>query len=396
MKLKTYLSSLPTTDLALEQQQRDLIAFVIENYSASERRALFQAVTNYRIEQLVALFPNRQQHSWSILFTLIDYRDLIQRCPYTASVEWAVIENAASQCYVHWLEFWCQCEIAAIKAKYPIDASSPLQVDLPANDDAYYGGVIKHIEQSELLVQTPSHPQGMSLSDAIVLSNLEVLIQGEKWYEMLPLLSLSAAGQHFILLKHPEDTTFPILVASMLIQDWSINHQWLSYATPFSHQQWQYCLPDHAYQELTRLQIFSPLSLPKCYSLPHFDQQFQSLLSDQHAVCEVLRLTVSGNTQQKLYFLYLAQKELMNLLHQMGYKIGLTIIEQPFMLNFYQTIDPKAYFHVGHCDLNDNGKQTYRGLWNFAMMAKVFSQIDFGQYKRAVREHKKHSSLAKG
>ncbi|WP_425536072.1 acyl-homoserine-lactone synthase, partial [Escherichia coli] len=46
-------------------------------------------------------------------------------------------------------------------------------------------------------------------------------------------------------------------------------------------------------------------------------------------MCEILRLTVSGNTQQKLYFLYLAQKELMSVLHQVGYKIGFTIIEQP-------------------------------------------------------------------
>ncbi|MBF4444022.1 acyl-homoserine-lactone synthase, partial [Vibrio anguillarum] len=86
--------------------------------------------------------------------------------------------------------------------------------------------------------------------------------------------------------------------------------------------------------------------------------QFRRQLTGTQAVCEVLRLTVSGNAQQKLYFLYLAQKKLIQILNQMGYKIGFTIIEQPFILNFYQTIEPKSYFRSGYNDLNNNGKQS--------------------------------------
>ncbi len=51
------------------------------------------------------------------------------------------------------------------------------------------------------MVQTPCHPQGMPISDAIALSNLEVFIKGEKWFEMLPSLYLSQTGKHFILLE---------------------------------------------------------------------------------------------------------------------------------------------------------------------------------------------------
>ncbi|WP_231891857.1 acyl-homoserine-lactone synthase, partial [Vibrio sp. HI00D65] len=85
---------------------------------------------------------------------------------------------------------------------------------------------------------------------------------------------------------------------------------------------WQYCLPDHGYQQLSGLKLFTPPTLPKSYSLPEFDSTFRLQLSDTQAICEVLRLTVSGSTQQKLYFLYLGQKELMNVLHQVGYKVG--------------------------------------------------------------------------
>ncbi|MCV6071687.1 acyl-homoserine-lactone synthase, partial [Escherichia coli] len=75
------------------------------------------------------------------------------------------------------------------------------------------------------------------------------------------------------------------------------------------------------------------------HTLIEFDAQFQSRVKNSEAVCEVLRLTVGGNIQQKLYFLYLAQKTMMSELYKAGYKLGFTIIEQVFMLNFYQSID---------------------------------------------------------
>ena len=395
MKLTSSLGSLLASSLSIEIKQRALIELVIGTYLPQERTALFQKVTEYRRSQLELLFPEHQNKSYSVLFELMDYRDLIQRYPNTLSAEIVRLEEAVGQCYMHWLDFWCECEIAAIKAKSPLNSSSISHIDLPINDSAYYGAIIEQIEHESLLVQTPSHPQGMPISDAIALSNLEVFIKGEKWFEMLPLLHLSQAGKHFILLKHPVDEAFPTLVSSALIQDWSKNDTWLSYAPPFSNEQWQYCLPNYGYDELAGLQLFTPPTLSKCYSLPEFDQQFQLQLSDKDALCEVLRLTVSGNIQQKLYFLYLAQKELMSVLHQLGYKIGFTIIEQPFMLQFYQTIEPNAYFHSGYCELNDDGTTIYRGFWNFEMMVKAFNDVDFRSYKRAVRESRSIRSTEK-
>ncbi|MFA0055067.1 acyl-homoserine-lactone synthase [Vibrio echinoideorum] len=398
MKITSSLSSLLASSLSIEKKQRALIELVISTYQPQERTALFQTITKYRTSQLELLFPEHQNNSFSVLFELMDYRDLIQRYPNTLSTEMTLLETAAGDCYTHWLDFWCECEIAAIKAKSPFDASVSSYIELPIKDSAYYGAIIEQIENDQLMVQTPCHPQAMPISDAIALSNLEVFIKGEKWFEMLPLLHLSQTGKHFILLKHPTDEAFPTLVSSALIQDWSKNETWLSYAPPFSNEQWQYCLPDHGYDDLAGLQIFTPSTLStlsKCHSLLEFDNKFQLQLSDKSAICEVLRLTVSGNTQQRLYFLYLAQKELMSVLHQVGYKIGFTIIEQPFMLQFYQAIDPKAYFHSGYCELNDDGTTIYRGLWNFEVMVKVFNNTDFRRYKHAVRESRKLGSVKK-
>ncbi|MEZ9268280.1 acyl-homoserine-lactone synthase, partial [Vibrio splendidus] len=382
MKITSSLGSLLASSLSIEIKQRALIELVISTYQPQERTALFQSVTEYRRSQLELLFPEHQNKSYSVLFEVIDYRDLIQRYPNTLSAEVALLEQAVGQCYMHWLDFWCECEIAAIKAKSPLNTKSPSSVDLPIKDSAYYGAIVEHIEDAQLVVQTPCHPQGMSISDAIALSNLEVFIKGEKWFEMLPLLHLSQAGKHFILLKHPVDEAFPTLVSSALIQDWSKSDTWLSYAPPFSNEQWHYCLPNHGYDELAKLQLFTPPTLSKCYSLPEFDQQFQLQLSAKHALCEVLRLTVSGKTQQKLYFLYLAQKKMLSLLYQTGYKMGFTIIDQPLILNFYKAIGPKAYLQLGSCDLNGNNLQTYRGLWNIELMLLAFGRVNFHDYRR--------------
>ncbi|WKY60232.1 acyl-homoserine-lactone synthase [Vibrio sp. SNU_ST1] len=388
MELMSSLGSLLASSLPIEKKQHALVELVLHTYQPQERTALFKTVTEYRRNQLELLFPEHQTKSDSVMFEVMDYRDLIQRYPSTLSAEVALLEQAVGKCYMHWLDFWCECEISAIKAKSPLNIKPLSPMVLPIQDSAYYGMIIDQIEDSQLIVQTPSHPQGIPISDAIPLSNLEVFIKGEKWYEMLPLLHLSQTGKHFVLLKHPKDEAFPTLVSSALIQDWSKNETWLSYAPTFSNEKWKYSLSRYGYDGLTGLQIFTPPTLSKCDSILEFDNKFQLQLSEKQAVCEILRLTVSGNTQQKLYFLYLAQKEMISLLHQTGYKIGFTIIDQPLILDFYKAIGPKAYLPLGSCDLNETNLLTYRGLWDIGLMLNAFSHINFREYRRCLRENK--------
>ena len=388
MKLLSSLDSLLASDESIEIKQHTLIDLVINTYQPQQRTTLFQTVTDYRRNLLESLFPEHQNKSLSVLFELMDYRDLIQRYPSTLAPELVLLEKAASQCYVSWLDFWCECEIAVIKARSPLSDPANSRIELPIKDSAYYGAIIEHIESDSLMVQTPCHPQAMPINDAIALSNLEIFIKGEKWYEMLPLLHLSQSGKHFILLKHPVDEAFPTLVSSALLQDWSTKDTWLSYAPPFSNEHWQYSMPLRSYDELTRLKLFTPPDLSQCNSIVQFDHHFQLQISDTLVLCEILRLTVNGNTTQKLFFLYLAQKEMINLLYQANYKIGFTIIDQPLILDFYKAIGPQAYFHLGVCDLNGNGTKTYRGLWNIKLMLRAFEQVNFRDYRRMLRENK--------
>ena len=336
----------------------------------------------YRIKLLKSLFPKYASKSLSVLFELIDYRDLVQQYPTPFSEEALLIEQIAADCYPHWMVFWCECEIAAIKQKHPLnEATRPTQLSF---DDRDYSSIlIEDIAECDLKVTLPNHAALMPISEAITLSNLELFVQTEQWFEILPLLSLSQKGQHFVLLFKQSST--PIMVSSALVQNWHQRNTWLSYSLPFSSEQWQFCLPDYGYMTLNQLGLWGGNTLTRQRTLIEFDAQFQSHLKNTEAVCEVLRLTVGGNIQQKLYFLYLAQKALMSELYKAGYKLSFTIIEQIFMLNFYQSIDLEAYFHSGYRDINGDGTKTYRGFWNLGMMVEAFQDIQFRDYKHRVR-----------
>ncbi|HBC3857261.1 acyl-homoserine-lactone synthase OpaM [Vibrio parahaemolyticus] len=381
MSLKLSLVSLSNTDLPIETKQQALIDIVLRFLTPQERASLFESITHQRETNLLARYPEYQSKSLSVLFELMDYRDLVRLHPNNLHDDVYLLELTVAECFPHWLDFWCACEIEAIKQKYSLENREPA-TELSFEDASYSAMLIDDISKSSMRVQLPSYPVAMTLSDAVALSNLELFVQGEKWYEILPLLSLSQKGKHFILLQ---TQTTPVLVASALIQDWNQRNTWLSYAPQFNSEKWRFCLPLHGYQELNRLDILASDLVTDYGSLTVFDQAFQTHITKTETVCEVLRLTVSGSVQHKLYFLYLAQKELMNVLFQSGYKVGFTIIEQAFMLNFYQSIDSKAYFHSGYCDINGDGIYTYRGFWNFESMVDTFKRTDFRDYKRRIR-----------
>ncbi len=151
MKLLSSLNSLLASDESIEKQQRALIDLVINTYHTEQRTALFQTVTDYRRNLLESLFPEHQNKSLSVLFELMDYRDLIKRYPNTLNPELVLLEKAASQCYMSWLDFWCECEIAVIKARSPLSAPANSRIELPIKDSAYYGAIIEHIDDYDTI-----------------------------------------------------------------------------------------------------------------------------------------------------------------------------------------------------------------------------------------------------
>ncbi|MFA0709533.1 acyl-homoserine-lactone synthase LuxM, partial [Vibrio sp. 10N.222.48.A3] len=104
MELMSSLGSLLASSLPIEKKQHALVELVLHTYQPQERTAVFKTVTEYRRNQLELLFPEHQAKSDSVMFEVIDYRDLIQRYPNTLSTEVALLEEAVGQCYIHWLD----------------------------------------------------------------------------------------------------------------------------------------------------------------------------------------------------------------------------------------------------------------------------------------------------
>ncbi|MDX1303222.1 acyl-homoserine-lactone synthase [Photobacterium sp.] len=362
-----------------------LFSQVKDRFSHRTRTELFQKLTFKRKAQILQLKPELHSANLATIFKAVNYSELCLGDSEGLPDDLLLIEQAACLWYPHWLAFWCDYEIHDVKAKYAEAPLKRLSPDpLTYEDKDYRGELIDNIETDCRLFNTLYDDAPMKLCDAICLINLELFVRGEEWYEMLFALSLSREGKHFILFSDQADSGIRVIVASALIQDWNQKATWLSLAPQFESEKWTMCLPPHAYCELNRHQLFDPPLMKSCDTASEFNQILAFNLDNTSSICEVLRLTVSGTHQQRLYYLYLTQKLLMSTLCNAGYVVGLTIIEQPFMLNFYKAIDKRAYFHSCYCDINGEGVITYRGFWNFDYMDKVFENVLFRDYKRAV------------
>ena len=71
-------------------------------------------------------------------------------------------------------------------------------------------------------------------------------------------------------------------------------------------------------------------------------------------------------------------------LDELGYRLTFTIIEQPWMIRFYNTLQLNGYFHTSRKDLNDTGRFTYKGAWVVPNLRKELDSLCFRKYKQRV------------
>ncbi len=75
-----------------------------------------------------------------------------------------------------------------------------------------------------------------------------------------------------------------------------------------------------------------------------------------------------------MFYLYLAQKNINQLLDSKKYALAYTIIEQPLMIRFYESLSNNEYISIANQDLNDTGHLTYKGLWVISNLNKNLAQ----------------------
>ncbi len=224
----------------------------------------------------------------------------------------------------------------------------------PIKEENYASTVINDIKMPQSKYYTRHYSALLVLKDLTLLINICTFIAKLKWYEMLETIAPSRTGCHFILKCETEMTELPVIVSSAKIQSWNDSSQWL---------------------------YFTPFFKPRQESAKNLENHPWNSLHITDKICEVLRLTVNGSMQQCAFYLYLTQKRLMKHLDELGYKLTLTIIEQPWMIRFYNTLQLNWYSHTSRKDFNDTRRFTFKGAWVVPNLRKELDSLCFRKYK---------------
>ncbi|MDE1334267.1 acyl-homoserine-lactone synthase [Vibrio aestuarianus] len=307
--------------------------------------------------------------------------------------EYHLLEKLIHREFLNLAQFWCEFEIYKIKSKYPESENNEYK-KLPLLEEAYHSKIVEDIQSSQELYYTLHHTQPMSLSDAVLLMNLSTFIADKGWYEMLESLTISSTGRHFILLTKTNESISTI-VGSARIQQWDERHHWLSFSPFFNNEDWQLCLPSDIRNRCLQTKIFKDNYVPNCDSVYSFEKNFIENILEKNRICEVIRLSVSGTDQECTFYLFLTQKYLMRELDKRGFSIAYTIIEQPWMMNFYQGLKLNSYFSSSYKNLNDTGRNTYKGFWIIPNLKTELNNTSFKNYKKIVIKNKGKKKISK-
>jgi acyl homoserine lactone synthase len=335
-----------------------------------------------RKAKILAAYPDLACGNLASLFEHPQAIEFIRHQPIVEIPElWHGIEIAAIELFGSLPACWAAYERFLILQR---NQGTPLSVSqsLPTDEQCYQSEIVHRIEADSRQFLTLHCSAPLTLSDAIALINLDVFIIEQKWYEMLFSLQLSQRGSHFLLYFVSLDT-YPVLVSSALIQHWHERQHWLSFDPFFQGMKWFPCqIPDigkHLYQTgvLHDTVNLQPIT---CYD----EASFSEYIKNPDAICELLRLTVSGSKNFRFFLLYFCQKQLANTLVKYGKKLSFTIIEEPIMLRFYQNLDRICYLNQSFCDINQDNIVTFKGFWLNEAMATELNNFNYSRYKSLV------------
>ncbi|KJY83266.1 hypothetical protein TW81_09660 [Vibrio galatheae] len=386
MTLFSKLTACLAQDVLTDAERNKLFLSLTDPNSVYHYRDLFHSLVNKRRQMAIGLRPELAQSNLRTIYNTPEYKSLVQRGGTATSCAPKrlneVLEQVALKHFDSISRMWAYIELDTIIQRR--SSAANFTPGMTFIDDEYQGLLVEDIKCSSLQVYSP-HKEGLfSLRDAVCLANIDLFVLEQGWYELLPLLDLSAQGCHFILLHNPNEAKYPCLASSAMITCGSRYKQWLSHSEFFQHNNWHCLFNELTVKKLTNTGAFTSLSA-QAKTLQSFDNQCISSINDETSLCEILRLTTAGQKMQRLYLLYLAQKAMANCLKQAGYRCAYTIIDNPWLLNFYAQLGSDAYIDTGCYAIEPGSNPTYRGMWLIEEFNFQYSSIDFRQYKQMVR-----------
>ncbi|MCG9724583.1 acyl-homoserine-lactone synthase [Vibrio brasiliensis] len=297
--------------------------------------------------------------------------------------DWHQIEQQALFIFDNWGQAWCSYKIWKLKKQY----SSPLGLALDPHaasrtrcEEDYFDSVIDNIESHQELYYTMHCKQPMLLPDAIVLINLATFVLQHHWYEMLYEIDISRFGTHFILACQTTESSPPLIVASAKINHHAHADQWLYFSPFFQTDAWQLLPTNKVIDQLTQHNLLKGPVVGGCST--QFENSLWQQITRPEECCEIVRLTVSGNQTEMIFFLYLAQKRLMEQLVALRYQIAFVVIEQPLMIQYYLSQGEAVYTRLSASHVSDSEFATYKGLWFIEPLNQALAQSSFKHYKQ--------------
>ncbi|MGD8170228.1 acyl-homoserine-lactone synthase [Vibrio sp. TRT 21S02] len=389
MKITNFLSNYFLNYQQLTNEQiTDIFNFIVELERAESIHSLLSTIVESRKKTLLRNNPNFINDNLNKIFASKEYQNLIIEDSYLSpQSEHLLIEKFALKFFDSILKMWASYELHKVKSRCLGHCDERCSISL--NEDEYTGQLVENISTTDLQVKTPYEPGVYSLKDAILVSNIHLFVLEQKWFELLDTLSLSAEGRHFVLLRLTDN--YPILASSALVQDWSERHSWLSFSPFFQHDGWEMLVDKEQLAVVSQSKIFKS-ALKKYTSLRSFDKECSSLICNDDKACEILRLSTSGSTKQRLFILYLAQKQIAFVLSRSGFRLAYTIIDHTWLLFFYRALKPGNYIDVARYAINETNLFTYRGFWFVKNVAKSFEKQNFKSYSELVFRTKQEAS----
>ncbi|KUI99761.1 acyl-homoserine-lactone synthase [Vibrio sp. MEBiC08052] len=346
----------------------------------------FNELVNRRKQDITRIYPELDHGNLAALFEHPQAIQHILNFPISIIPQfWHDVEIIAIKKFGNILACWAAYERFLILQRSQTvsftSCSSP-----PIDEYSYQSEIVDRIETDHRLFLTLHSHIALTLADAISLINLDVFVIEQKWYEMLFCLHLSRRGSHFIL-YHTKNSPYPLLVSTALIQHWHERETWLTFDPFFQGNGWRSCLSIETKKHLYSTGLFHD-SIMQHVEL-EYEASFSECIKNTDAVCEVLRLTVSGSKNLRFFLLYLCQKILMKQLVKYGKKLSFTIIEQPIMLNLYKVLDRICYLNRSYCDINQENVLTYKGFWLNEELGDALSKYNYSEYKILITGRRK-------
>ncbi|MDD1791795.1 acyl-homoserine-lactone synthase [Enterovibrio sp. ZSDZ42] len=401
----------PTLPLPADFQQgistpQDIFLTYISDYMlATHHYDLFEKIVSNRTQEITRSQPADTPKG--NLYTTLTGNIAASICGVTSLSglpdDFAMIEKTAIALYGDILSCWAAFKVHQIIA----DAQTHLNSHQDSNEDAqtlevkpesYRYEVVNNIRHDERLFMTSYSDVPMKLSLANVLINLETFVKQQHWYEMLYYLDVSSSGEHFILYQEQHD--YPLLLSSALIQRWGQRDNWLTFDPFFQTESWTLSLSSEKINTLERSGIFSNglKNKLKTSSVSAFDYSLLQATKQESAVCEIIRMAIAGPREKLNHILYLTLKYLTLKLADIGIEAAYTIVEQPSILGFYQSVNNDGdgtlpYVSLCHQKVEGTALTTYQGIVFTGPMSQAFEQCSFRDYNKRIIAMRKQARV---